>query len=344
MSLISKFHNPLQAVLSRHITQASGGVYYEWNARQEVNGHVFLFNSRCPTTGKLVHFDPCRPRGELSQSALDLIADLKDKHTRARLGGEVLISSDSEEEVQRDDTLNTCARDSHLGILLSAIQHGQLTTYLHSRGMAASRVAGDNHCFYSSASNTPAHDYSELSVQEIRLRVSRLIRIRWDEADPEELQLMMAVMGRPIGQYVRGVVNDAWADELVMNTMSRAMGGAIAIWTPGPDHRTPNVRRDDSASKTILFNVQYVNMGRNGILNHYEPLHEIRNPEAPPSKKPTKRKRTAKKHSATDEERLVTGVTEGAKFGRPISTGKAKPPPQDRPTDRQKSDSLDSER
>eukprot|EP00961_Rhodomonas_salina_P288503 3899148-Rhodomonas_salina.1 len=162
----------LSLIVNRGIivfTQASNVVYYEWNTRQEVNCHVFLFNSRCPTTGKLVHFDPCRSRGELSQAALNLMADLKDKHTQARMGGEVLISSDSEEEVQRVDTPSIGARDSHPGILRSAIQHEQLTTYLHSQGMAASRVAGDNHCFYSSASNTPAHDYSGLSVQEIRL-------------------------------------------------------------------------------------------------------------------------------------------------------------------------------
>eukprot|EP00961_Rhodomonas_salina_P030989 416953-Rhodomonas_salina.1 len=87
-------------------------------------------------------------------------------------------------------------------------------------------------------------------------------------------------------------------------------------------------------------------MGCNGILNHYEPLHEIRNPEAPPSKQPTKRRRMAKKQSEPDEEQQSTRATVGATFCQQISTGKAKQPTQDRDTERQKSDSLacDSER
>eukprot|EP00961_Rhodomonas_salina_P261298 3531277-Rhodomonas_salina.1 len=87
-------------------------------------------------------------------------------------------------------------------------------------------------------------------------------------------------------------------------------------------------------------------MGRNGILNHYEPLHEIRNPEAPPSKKQIKRKRTAKKQSKPNEEQLTTRATEGATFCQQISAGKAKSPLQHRNTERQKSNSLarDSER
>eukprot|EP00961_Rhodomonas_salina_P220531 2981749-Rhodomonas_salina.1 len=100
-------------------------------------------------------------------------------------------------------------------------EHEQLTTFLHTRGLAGVRVPADNHCFYSSISQIPAHSLSGLSVSEIRARAARTIRIRWEVAREEERTHMLHTMGRLIEQYARGVAGTDWADELVTITVSR---------------------------------------------------------------------------------------------------------------------------
>eukprot|EP00961_Rhodomonas_salina_P024293 327241-Rhodomonas_salina.1 len=61
-------------------TQAANTVYYRWDGQGEVAGHVFLYNSLCPVTGKLNHFDPCKHSGLPSQASLDLISTLNALH------------------------------------------------------------------------------------------------------------------------------------------------------------------------------------------------------------------------------------------------------------------------
>eukprot|EP00961_Rhodomonas_salina_P122594 1651195-Rhodomonas_salina.1 len=41
-------------------TQGSTQNYFRWETDPEPDATLILYNSTCPATGKLVHFDPCR--------------------------------------------------------------------------------------------------------------------------------------------------------------------------------------------------------------------------------------------------------------------------------------------
>eukprot|EP00961_Rhodomonas_salina_P140234 1887122-Rhodomonas_salina.1 len=306
-------------------TQAANTVYYRWDGQGEVAGHVFLYNSRCPVTGKLNHFDPCKHSGFPSQASLDLISTLNALHRRAAQEVEITIdSSGPEEELGRVGSDLDASENEAVGIIpdlepratRTRIEHEQLTTFLHTRGLAGARVPADSprvpaDCFYSSISQIPAHALSGLSVSEIRARAVRTIRIRWEVASEQERIHMLHTMGRTIEQYVRGVAGTDWADELVMITVSRMIEGSISLWAPGPNHMILQVIRDESVSETILVNIQHVNVNRDGMLNHFEPLIETRDQQA---KKPKKQMQKRKRKPADKEVEKKGNRTEGASF------------------------------
>eukprot|EP00961_Rhodomonas_salina_P120033 1615349-Rhodomonas_salina.1 len=73
-------------------TQGSTQNYYSWETDPEPDSTLILYNSTCPATGKLVHFNPCRHRTDPTDEFNRMLAEKKAGLNRAIAGGELEMS------------------------------------------------------------------------------------------------------------------------------------------------------------------------------------------------------------------------------------------------------------
>eukprot|EP00961_Rhodomonas_salina_P030407 409294-Rhodomonas_salina.1 len=94
-------------------TQGSTQNYYRWEEDQEPSETLILYNSTCPATGKLVHFDPCRHQSTPREEFRNMLIEKKAGLNRAIAGGELELSDDEQVHQPRtDQRQNVGAREA----------------------------------------------------------------------------------------------------------------------------------------------------------------------------------------------------------------------------------------
>eukprot|EP00961_Rhodomonas_salina_P190115 2564993-Rhodomonas_salina.1 len=111
-----------------------------------------------------------------------------------------------------------------------------------------------------------------MSVREIRVRIATSIGERWEAADGIERTLMSLSMGMGIERYLDQVRGDMLSDAMMMDEVSRIIGGSIAVWVPGDRYEVPEIWKEESTAVEVKATIQWVNVEREGRLDHFEPL------------------------------------------------------------------------